>query len=386
MTTSAPTQTPGTYFFSEFRSDRVKGRIGSYAFDDPYTYSVQTAKSGKSAVVHGNRKTSNPYFREVRLLTKDIPSKRRHLTYYDGRPYEDYDVQRHLSRDFPTMFLNPPASFMDDLANARSASITKARAALAGESAVTNGADLAEARQTANMIAQTTTRVLQALRQARRGNWPAVAKSLGVSKADLRSRNTYSDGWLQYQYGWKPLLGSIHDNYNRLRSIVPSPIFIEAEKSGGKVTFDHTSTSGEYTTRWKLEGGVRTSIKARLDNNFLREGDQWGLVNPFSVLWEVVPFSFVFDWFVPIGTMLSSLSATSGLTFLDGYVSQRWSGTFSVTRNGWDNPGFMSVAHFRLDRDVLPGFPMPQVYGKTNPFSTAHIANALALLYSTRAL
>ncbi len=386
MTTSAPTNQPGTYFYSEFRSDRVHGRIGNYHFDDPYTYSVQTAKSGKSAVVYGNRKTSNPYFREIRLLTKDVPSKRRHLTYYEGRPYEDYAVERHLSRDFPTMFLLPPASFLEDLANARSASITKARAALAGESNVQNGADLAEGRETVQMIAKTTRQVLLALRAARQGNWPAVANHLGVSKRDLRSRTTWSDGWLQYQYGWKPLLGSIHDNYNRFRSLVPSPMFIEAEKSGGKVTFDHTSTSGEYTTRWKLEGGAKTGIKARLDNAFLREGDQWGLVNPFSVLWEVVPFSFVFDWFIPVGAMLSSLSATSGLTFLDGYTSQRWAGTFSVTRNGWDNPGLLEVSHFRLDREVLPGFPMPQVYGKTNPFSSAHIANALALIYSTRAL
>jgi hypothetical protein len=34
-----------------------------------------------------------------------------------------------------------------------------------------------------------------------------------------------------------------------------------------------------------------------------------GLTDPLSVAWELIPYSFVVDWFVPIGTYLDNLNA-----------------------------------------------------------------------------
>jgi hypothetical protein len=42
-----------------------------------------------------------------------------------------------------------------------------------------------------------------------------------------------------------------------------------------------------------------------------------GLINPLSVAWEVVPFSFVIDWFIPVNKWLNSLTADAGLELLD---------------------------------------------------------------------
>jgi hypothetical protein len=42
---------------------------------------------------------------------------------------------------------------------------------------------------------------------------------------------------------------------------------------------------------------------------------QMGVLDPLSVAWEVLPFSFVADWFIPIGTYLENLNQ---IPFLKG--------------------------------------------------------------------
>jgi len=46
-----------------------------------------------------------------------------------------------------------------------------------------------------------------------------------------------------------------------------------------------------------------------------------GLLNPVAVLWEVVPLSFVVDWFIPIGTYLASLDAMAGVSIWTSWES-----------------------------------------------------------------
>jgi hypothetical protein len=45
-----------------------------------------------------------------------------------------------------------------------------------------------------------------------------------------------------------------------------------------------------------------------------------GLINPASVAWELVPFSFVVDWFTGFGSYLDSFTELAGLS-----VSQEYS-------------------------------------------------------------
>jgi hypothetical protein len=48
----------------------------------------------------------------------------------------------------------------------------------------------------------------------------------------------------------------------------------------------------------------------------------FGLVNPFEVAWEIVPFSFVADWFLPIGRYLSALDVPLRFEHIGG--SKGW--------------------------------------------------------------
>lgn len=50
---------------------------------------------------------------------------------------------------------------------------------------------------------------------------------------------------------------------------------------------------------------------------------RFGLLNPLEVIWELVPLSFVADWFLPIGDYLSALDAPFRFTHIGGTVGGR---------------------------------------------------------------
>jgi len=117
---------------------------------------------------------------------------------------------------------------------------------------------------------------------------------------------------------------------------------------------------------------------------------QMGFTNPALIAWELTPWSFVIDWFLPVGNFISSLDATLGLVFVDGYKSTR------VTKNShshaWWDPGIKNVSYHwegsvigsnseeTFLRSTLTSFPSPRLPSFKNPFSSQHLLNAVALL------
>ena len=57
-------------------------------------------------------------------------------------------------------------------------------------------------------------------------------------------------------------------------------------------------------------------------NEKARTMAQWNLgSNPLLTAWELVPYSFVVDWFVPIGDFINQYASTDGLVFISGTES-----------------------------------------------------------------
>jgi hypothetical protein len=125
---------------------------------------------------------------------------------------------------------------------------------------------------------------------------------------------------------------------------------------------------------------------ARIANQTVRRAVALGVANPASIAWELVPYSFVVDWFVPVGNTLEAMTATAGLDFVKGsnlYVENMtektrfnddWNGDRAISR------GSFEAAYFFMNRTILNDWERPQLYAKDNPFSTAHILNAAALI------
>lgn len=78
-------------------------------------------------------------------------------------------------------------------------------------------------------------------------------------------------------------------------------------------------------------------------NSFL--ANQLGLLNPASVLWEITPWSFVFDYFVNVSDFLSSFTDTVGIRLENAsrtcmITRNATSITYNTTSNNYALPGF----------------------------------------------
>lgn len=155
------------------------------------------------------------------------------------------------------------------------------------------------------------------------------------------------------------------------------------------------SLTGSYSDHWSsvlytLRGSGKHEACCRLTGKIksetLRYAVASGLANPAAILWELMPYSFVIDWSLPIGNYLQAASSTRGLDFVWGSVSHRiQTHTFVDMRSqpgrSTLRPGYGELMKYGLNRRKLHDFPGPELYAKS-PFSSSHIGSALALLRS----
>jgi hypothetical protein len=261
----------------------------------------------------------------------------------------------------------------------------------------------AEREQTARLFSSAATKIARSVAAYRQRN-PKKIWDLIVGSEGVRGRSI-PRSWLELQYGWKPLMSDVYGSADALR---------EAEGDGKayRVTV-HGSAVENTPVAWKktpdvtgviyvnVRGNCKQQVRVRLDyvleNPLLASLASIGVTNPVALAWELLPYSFVVDWFTPLGDWISSMDAALGYSFLGGTntVYRRlvesgsgWSGSGKVPGNpyvsfiGLGNPSY-SRNSFTMTRGVYSTSPLPRFPGIKNPLSTGHVANALALLVSS---
>ena len=239
------------------------------------------------------------------------------------------------------------------------------------EGKVNLGQMIAESRQIAETLADASVGLIEPIRDIKRGRIDLVPKHLGLVRRK-------ASGWyLQWQYGWKPLCSDLYGIHQALTGNLSKPHILSATRS---VT---CSSSGKYSqygidATYKTNNRVTCKVWATVSQAKLAQAASYGLVNPLSLSWEVIPYSFVLDWFTPIGNTLQSLSATAGLDFKDGCISTTREGTVSFKM---PNSGSCSRSMFRFNRDVPPTWPSTwRPYWSPQPFKLQRLANLTMLL------
>jgi hypothetical protein len=209
----------------------------------------------------------------------------------------------------------------------------------------------AERRETFGMITGFAAKAFLATRQASKGNFRGLLKTLGMSpptkvitryyprnrrRKAVKLRQIYykmpdgrlvlkgaASSWLLWSYGISPLMGDIQNATEVFIRELPRgvPIMGSAKEeinffTGGKVL------GGTYS-RHDYKGTVKAKITARVEvtNYDLWLLNQLGAVNPVQWLNEAVPFSFVVDWASNWSSVINSLTDFIGLNILLPSVS-----------------------------------------------------------------
>lgn len=182
--------------------------------------------------------------------------------------------------------------------------------------------------------------------------------------------------WLEYSFGWSPLIQDIHDACKVLSNPMPSP----RVKASGTSNFHILSAYIEpaYTSQ-SVHGFVRCTVRSRvrITNPNLLLLNQAGLINPAFVLWDAIPFSFVVDWILPVGSYLKSWTDFVGLELIEPHYTLYWV-AYDEGPNYY-SPGYTRRSNVRkVERVIgLPPMKFPSFGGRPDLWKASISASLL---------
>lgn len=255
---------------------------------------------------------------------------------------------------------------------------------------------LAEAGKTAQMI----DRVGKVLKFARKVKPKGGFRRPGPLRHINDASHAAANGYLEFKYGWKPLLSdifavadeSINLTFNQLQTFRASakipiigdykevPVAIEALSAVPMRIF---SDGGKKCARIQMALQIP-------DSSF--DIARWTSLNPLSLGWELIPYSFVVDWFVDVGSYLRNIETALyyNVQFRHGFVSKfcYWpmsarirnysdiiSGYKCEAQGLWASKLFMDFS-----RVVLTSYPMPSLPRFSADLGSSQLTSAAALL------
>lgn len=182
------------------------------------------------------------------------------------------------------------------------------------ESEFNLGVSIGEGRESVELIVGRMTDIAKAANAVRKGNLGTALRHLAhVPKSNRRSAqlgisvNALSSAWLELEYGWSPLIKDIGAAAEMIK-LHPKTNRVKARSSNrGGAHLDSPSHIGDvvvYNNDRRLQNIVVVSSPPSLQ-------ERLGLTDPLSIAWELVPFSFVLDWFGPISDYLAALHAVN---------------------------------------------------------------------------
>lgn len=266
--------------------------------------------------------------------------------------------------------------------------------------------DFAQINQTVRLIGNTMNRIIGSIGALKRGNFPGAIQALvdgtnytrRLRNAKFSPTSSLARNWLELQYGWKPLLKDVDGSMRSTAQLIAQDRSIQLVRGSSNMNLQTRgllSGLGGNPGEWEVNTrhSARIGFRYKIDDHLKAYLAQTGFTNPINLAWEILPFSFVVDWFLPIGPYLETISSFDGLSFLDGYQTQF---TKQVVHANWHRPTILApgspneVTHewagshsrvwWKLDRQKLTTFPKSRVPKLKNPISTTHALNALALL------
>lgn len=185
--------------------------------------------------------------------------------------------------------------------------------------------------------------------------------------------------WLEYRYAIMPLAYSVKDIIKLAKEKGDIYKTDRKWKEFTYTTGERPGTSQKSLYFWtREEVHVRLSVvgRARFDPDelILRLFDQIGL-NPFKTAWELIPYSFVIDWFCNIGEWV--VAQTAGLgpgaqqrLFCQSIKEKRVVSTFVVDEREWKAEkvypvGVVSVGPFVTNTEALISRSESESYVRT---------------------
>lgn len=251
------------------------------------------------------------------------------------------------------------------------------------DEAINLGATIAEYRQSVNMFGSAARGVVNAWRAFRKGKRLKKRTTCDVSAAHLI-----------HDYGVAPLMSDMYDSYEALRLRLERPVyrryFFKQKDETYKENFEiyHNSLiQEECDITIDKDQYIAANVLLNLDR-----ASMFTLGNPLEIGWELVPYSFVIDWFIPIGDALIALDALKAVDRINASVTRKCHQFDEYTLKVKDYYGterYDSLNHGSTNftshrRDVYETIPLPSIPSYDLNASINKLLNATSLLHVAR--
>lgn len=258
------------------------------------------------------------------------------------------------------------------------------------------GVALAEAKETAGLVsnaARRATKLLQAGLNRRPKEWLK-----GVRNAGTKNWSKVPSYYLEHVFGLVPVMSDVDgacqqlaETLNRGNSPLVTAYAERSSTSEVDLALTEMQQFGQLRGYGTQKNVARVGIVAEAPSWVIQDYSSLGLTNPFSIAWERVPYSFVLDWFLPIGDWINTWDVGNYLHFKSGYTTRFVSRTGSVVPV--ENPGCplwqvrIDLAgrfrHWNMDRTPMINFPSASYPSLRNGLNLNSVASSLAMLAQT---
>lgn len=194
---------------------------------------------------------------------------------------------------------------------------------------------------------------------------------------------------LEIIFGWTPLLEDVHAATTTLIQKGVPPVFVNASHTSLVSRKESVRDSGGWLS-YELEdqGTLKVKIGAQLviENPNLWLAERAGLLNPATVAWDLVPWSFVVNMFMNTGQLVQSLTDFSGLSVTNSYVSTTLKATRGISTTyrpppRYDGPHVNGGASNQVVNSCFrsTGIPLPSFQFKVPPLNIGTLGMAASL-------
>jgi len=201
--------------------------------------------------------------------------------------------------------------------------------------------------------------------------------------------------WLGYTYGLKPTMNSIYETFDKVFT-EPNLSFQQVSVKGKEkriVSYTATSVYGapfRDTFWYEVSDRVLFGFDIALENTVLTQLAGFTSLNPLSIAYELMPYSFVADWFLNVGGYLRSLESALlyHTNMVDGFVTKTKRVQGFTLYQGYSNNGLSTSTlnaqgafkHTHKVRSSLATLPFPYPPKIDMRLGTSRLISAASLL------
>lgn len=256
--------------------------------------------------------------------------------YRSPRPYRQvlpYSFRQATSadslNDAPNTWVWDETRLANPVQEARNKAVSRFIANYQGGVKTNLGLSALESRETLNLLTSRLGQLYTGFRAISRLDFKTARRTFGpphkvrkVLESPRGAINEASSLYLEYLFGWLPLMQDVKQTYDTLMS----PGTPDGSRFSGSATVATKFTdplpdwfgwtmSGTIVVKCRVEATVGVSSDA------LSTANRYGLINPVQSLFEAAPLSFVLNWFLPIAEGLSTLTDHVGYSITNPYES-----------------------------------------------------------------